>query len=171
MSPLPSIQGQIRDNVVAAILALPNWPSDVPVEKLGIPPDAFQRGYRTMVGVCLTDDTWTPQAITSGLGDYNDKESEIDLAIVVYSTSEASPSGALESDDGMIDGLVTAILGSNRAGYGPGIRAVDLGVAGVTGGLHLIAVKTQIVADAKRAEGSGGALAKVIMCRTTALAL
>ena len=32
----PSRQATIRDNIVAAILALPDWPSDVPVMKLGM---------------------------------------------------------------------------------------------------------------------------------------
>jgi hypothetical protein len=166
---LPSRQASIRDNIVAAILALPNWPADVPVEKLGLPQDAFHRGYRTMVGVCLTDDTW--QNIDEGLDDYLDKQAEIDVQIVVYSTSEGSPTGALEPDDGNIDGLIGLLLGSHRPGYGPGLRSADVGAPFDVGAIRCRAVKTSLIADQKRAEGSGGALAKVIMMRTTTLPL
>lgn len=164
-----SRQAALRENIVAAILALPSWPSDVPVLKLGIPQDAFRMGYRKMVGVCLTDDVW--QDIDEGLGDFLDKEATVDIQIVVYSTSEATPTGALEPEDGDIDGLIGLILGSNRPGYGGGLRSVNVGVPFDTGPVRCRAVKTHLVADQARAEGAGGALAKVINMRTTTLVL
>lgn len=148
---LLSIQAQIRDNIVAAILALPTWPAEVPVEKLGLPTDAFYRGYRRMVGVCLTEDEW--HSLDLGLNDPLDQPATMELSIVVYSTSELSPVGALEPDDGMIDGLVGAILGSGRGGYGPGLRSADVGVPGQTGAVRCRAVRTQLMADEKRALG------------------
>jgi hypothetical protein len=169
MTLLPSRQAAIRANIVAAILALPDWPLDVPVEKLGIPSDAFHMGHRTMVGVCLTDDAW--RNLDEGLDDPLDHEAEMEVQIVVYSTSEASPTGALEPDDGNIDGLVGLILGSNRPGYGPGLRSADVGAPFDVGAVRCRAVRTQLMAEQKRAEGSGGALAKIIMMRTTALPL
>lgn len=164
-APALSRQSAIRENTVAAILAIPNWPDDVPVEKLGIPQDAFRRGYRTMVGVCLTDDVWT--SIDLGLGDPLDQPATVDVQVIVYSTSEGSPSGALDADDGRIDSLVGLLLGSNRPGYGPGLRSADVGVPNDTGPIRLRAVKTAIMADQARAEGNGGALAKIINFRTT----
>jgi len=164
-----SRQAALRENIVNAIKALPNWPSHVPVMKLGIPQDAFRMECRTMVGVCLTDEVW--QNIDKGLGDYLDKEATVDVQIVVYSTSELMPSGALEPEDGNIDGLVGLILGSNRPGYGTGLRSVNVGVPFDTGPVYCRAVKTNLVADQARAEGSGGGLAKVINMRTTSLVL
>lgn len=166
---LLSRQATIRDNIVAAILALPNWPSDIPVLKLGIPQDAFRLGYRKLVGVCLTDDTW--QNIDEGLADYLDKPAEVDIQIIIYATSEVSPVGAFEPDDGNIDGLFGLILGSNRPGYGPGLRSANVGVPFDTGPVYCRAVKTNLIADQARAEGAGGALAKVINMRTTTLVL
>ena len=165
-------QGEIRKNIAAAIRALSGWPPEVPVETLALAQDAFRREHRTMVGVTLTDDTW--QHIDDGISDYLDRAAEIDVSIVVYSTSESggdSTTGVLDSDDGMIDGLVGLILGSSVGGYGSGLRSVNVGIAGETGGVYLRAVKTQLMADQKRAEGSGGALAKIIMMRTTTLPL
>lgn len=161
--------GTIRTNIVNAILALPGWPSGVPVEKLGIPHDVFFRGPRTMVGVCTTEEAWTD--LEEGIGDYIDRMAEADVSVVVFSTSELSPAGALEVDDGNIDGLVSIILGSRVGGIGPGLRSADVGVPGETGAVRCRAVKTQLIADARRAEGSGGGLAKVILFRTTALPL
>lgn len=164
-----SLQATIRENIVNAILALPGWPSEVPVVKLGIPQDAFRLGYRTLVGVCLTDDAWT--SIDLGLGDQLDQPATVEVQVVVYSTSEASPTGAFEPDDGNIDGLVGLLLGSNRAGYGPGLRSADVGVPNETGEVHCRGVKTNIVADQARAEGTGGAIAKIINFRTTVFPL
>lgn len=169
MSVMPSITATIRDNIVAAIRALPGWPQEVPVEKLGLPQDAFFRGHRAMVGVCLTTDKWT--SIDLGLGDNLDQPCEMDLQIVVYATSELSPAGALDPDDGNIDGLVGMLLGSNRAGYGRGLRDVDVGVPSQTGAVRCRAVSTSLMADQKRAEGAGGAMAKVLSMRTTVVAL
>lgn len=166
---LPSRQAAIRDNIVAAILALPDWPSDVPVEKIGIPQDCFRRGYRTMVGVCLTDDVFLN--IDEGLDDPLDHEAEMDVQVVIYSTSEASPAGAFEPDDGRIDSLTSLILGSHRPGYGPGLRSADVGVAGDTGAIRCRGVKSSLMADQARAEGAGGAIAKILNMRTTAFGL
>lgn len=166
---IPSKQAIIRDNIVAAILALPGWPSGVAVEKLGLPTDAFHRGHRTMVGVCLTEDVWN--SLDLGLDDPLDQPSEMDVNIVIYSTSELSPAGALEPDDGNIDGLLSLILGSGAAGYGRGLRTADVGVPFVTGGIRMRAVKTTLMADQKRAEGAGGAIAKILLMRTTAVPL
>jgi hypothetical protein len=165
-----SRQAVIRDNIVAAIKALPGWPPDVPVEKLGLPADAFHRDHRTMVGVCMTDEAWT--SIDLGLGDPVDQPAEMNVQIIVYATSESGdPAAVFSPDDGNIDGLVSKILGSNVPGYGPGLRNADVGVPGETGAVRLRAVRTQLIAEQKRAEGSGGALAKIIQMRTTALPL
>lgn len=166
---LPSKQATIRDNVVAAIKALPNWPADWPVEKIGIPQDLFYRGLRRAVGVCLTEDTW--HSLDLGLSDPLDQPAEMDLVIVVYATSELSPTGALEPDDGGIDGIVGLILGSNAVGYGAGLRSADVGVAFVTGGVRCRAVKTAVMADEHRSVGNGGGLAKLLFLRTTAFGL
>lgn len=169
MTLMPSIQSEVRDNIVAAIKALPNWPASVPVEKVGFSADVFRRGHRCMVGVASTTDEW--QSLNLNLGDAVDQPAEMDIEIVVYATSELSPTGALDPDDGNIDGLVSAILGSHRGGYGPGIRNTDVGVPFQTGGVYCRAVKTYLIADQARAEGSGGALAKCILMRTTTLPL
>ena len=167
---MPSRQWAIRKNIVNAILALPGWPADVPVELLGLPADAFHRSHRTMVGVCVTDDTWLSP--DSGIGDYVDQAAEMEVQIIVYSTSESGdPSGVFDPDDGNVDGLCGLILGGNSGEYGPGLRSADVGVPGETAAVRLRAIRTQLIAEQKRAEGSGGALAKVIMMRTTTFPL
>jgi hypothetical protein len=95
----------------------------------------------------------------------------MEMQIVVYGTSELDPVGALQPEDGQIDGLIELLLGSYRPGYGSGLRTVDVGIPGVTGEVRLRAVHTLLVADPKRAEGSGGGLAKILTMRTTSLAL
>lgn len=166
---LPSRENTIRENIKTAILNLTNWPADVPVELLGFYTDVFYRGHLTAVGVCLTTDDW--HNLEDGLNDFLDHEATIDVQIVVFSTSEIDPSGALKPDDGRIDALIELLLGSNRPGFGAGIRTVDVGVPGVTGEVRLRAVHTLLVADPKRAEGSGGGLAKILTMRTTSLGL
>ena len=166
---MPSIQGDIRDNIVAAILAIQGWPQNMPVEKVAFMTDVFYRQHRAMVGVAMTEDRWT--SIDYSLSDPLDQPATIDLNVVVYATSELSPTGALETDDGNIDGIVSLILGSNRPGFTKGLRAVDVGMAFTTGGVYCRAVKTFLVADQRRSEGSGGAMAKVILMRTTTLPL
>lgn len=170
---LLSKTAQIRDNIRAAILALPDWPADVPVEKLLIPTDAFHRGHRMMVGVCLTEDSW--QNLDLALNDFIDHEAMMEMTLVIYSTSESggdSTTGALEPDDGRIDGLLGILLGSHAPGYGSGLRNVDVGIPGVTGSMHFRAVKTQLMADERRAQGvSGGAVAKLLFMRSTSFAL
>ena len=163
-------QWTIRENIIAAIEALPNWPADVPVKMLGLPADAFHMELRTMVGVCLTDDSWTN--VDTPIGDYVDQAAEMNIQIIVLTTSESGdPAGVFDPDDGQLDSLVGLILGSNQGGYGPGLRSADVGVAGETAAVRLRAVRTQLIAEQKRAEGSGGALAKIIMMRTTTLPL
>lgn len=165
---LPSVQAAIRQNVVNAILALPNLPN-IPVEMLLVYTDVFYRGYRTGIGVCAPTEDWLD--VDKGLNDFLDRQAEMPFHIAVYSTSELSPTGALLPDDGQIDGLVSLILGSNHPGYGRGIRNTDVGVAGVTGEVRCRAISSAIVADPKRAEGSGGGVAKILTMRTTTLAL
>jgi hypothetical protein len=167
----PGRQSVIRENIKNAILGLPDWPSDVAVEKVGLPADVFQMGRRTMVGVCITDDSWL--SVDTPIGDYVDQAAEMNVQIIVYATSESGgeTSSVFEPDDGRIDTLVGLILGSNSGGYGPGLRSADIGVPGETAAVRLRAVKTQLIAEQKRAEGSGGALAKIIMMRTTTLPL
>lgn len=166
--------GAIRTNILNAIKALPGWPTFVPVEKYALPQDVFRREQRTVVGVCLTDETWQEIEAPLGAGGDLDHQAEIDVSIVIYSTSESggdSTAGVLEADDGMIDALEALILGSRVGDAGPGIRQTDVGVPGETGAVYVRPVKTQLMADQKRAEGSGGALAKIIMMRTTTLPL
>ena len=156
----------LRDNVVAAIKALPGI-NGTPVEKLGIPADAFRIERRELIGVCLAEDVW--DVPMRGVGDYRDVPAEISFPIVVVATSEYPPASALE-DDGKIEDLVAAILGSNVGDIGIGIRGVNVGNS-TTGAVYLMAVKSQLVPDKSRAEGSGGKLAKIIEMKTTVLPL
>jgi hypothetical protein len=167
---LPDRWSPIRINIVNGIKAIPGWPRDVEVRALGIPQDAFFQGWRRGVGVCLSaEDEW--QSIDKGLNDRLDQPAEMNVPICIYSYSEASPAGALEARDGGIDTLASLLLGSNVTGYTRGIRSVDIGIPFETGGVYLRAVKTQLIPEQKRAEGSGGGLVKVIMFRTTTLPL
>lgn len=158
----------IRDNIVDAIRALPLY-DGTPVFKLGIPNDIFLMTERRAIGVCLTEDEW--MSIDLGLTDRLDQPAEMTIPIVLYATSEAAPAAALE-EPGQLDDLTAMILGTNAGPWrGTGIRGVDVGVPGETGGVYLRAIRTTIIPDQMRAEGAGGALCKVIFFRTTVIAL
>jgi hypothetical protein len=159
--------GAIRANVIAAIQALPGI-NGTPVKALGIPADAFRLELREVIGVCLAEDEWDTAA--RGIADYRDNPATINVPIVILATSEWPPESA-QSDDGKIEDLTAAILGSNTVGGpGPGIRGVNVGTS-ETGAVYLAAVKSQIIPDKNRAEGSGGAIAKVLEMRSTVLPL
>ncbi len=156
----------IRENVAAAIQALPAV-DGTPVYQLGIPADILHMGARQAVGVCLTEDKWDRAA--RGIADYLDNPAEITIPVVIMSTSEYPPDSALTAD-GKIDDLTAAILGANLGDVGQGIRVVNVGDE-TTGPVYLTAEKSEIVAEPKRAEGSGGALLKVITFVSTVLPL
>jgi hypothetical protein len=156
----------IRDNVVAAIKALPGI-NGTPVVKLGIPADLWKFGHREAIGVCITEDEWDVPA--RGISDFRDNPAEIHIPIVILATSEYPVESAFE-DDGKIDDLTAALLGSNVGTSGAGIRGVDVGTSD-TGAVYLVPVKSQIVPDKNRAEGSGGAIAKIIEFKSTVLPL
>jgi hypothetical protein len=159
----------IRDNIVAAITALPGY-NGTPVFKLGIPHDLFWLGPRVAIGVCLSEEDYLHP--DEGLGDRLDREAEMLIPICVLSTSEANVAAALEEDVTGIDDLSALILGSHHGPMaGPGLRSANVGVVGETGGVYLRAIKTTLIPDPKRSEGSGGALMKVILMRTTAVPL
>ena len=156
----------IRDNVVAAIKALPNI-NGTPVEKLGIPADLFRFGHRTAIGVCLAEDQW--DRANHGIADYRDNPAEISVPIVILGTAEYPVEAALDGD-GMIEELCAVVLGSNRGTVGPGIRGVNVGTED-TGPVYLEAEKSQIVPGKDRAEGSGGPLVKILEMKSTVLPL
>jgi hypothetical protein len=159
----------IRNNVIAAIKALPLYDPAIPVYALGVPPDIFGMGTRVALGVCLSQDIWLD--VDSALSYYVDREAEMNIPIVILTTSEASPAGALE-EAGMIDDLTAMILGTAVGPMtGPGLRSADVGVAGETGGVYLRSVTSTLVPGPDRALGAGGALAKVILMRTTSVPL
>jgi hypothetical protein len=158
----------IRQNICNAIVALPGYDQSWPVYPLGIPADAFFLGVPTAIGVCLSKDRWIKPE--DDIQMRIDQEAVMDIPIVFLGTSEASPAGAL-SEDEMIDDMVSTVLGTAMGPRaGPGIRSVDVGIPGECV-LYLMAIGSDLIPEKKRAEGSGGALAKVILFRTTSLAL
>jgi len=154
----------IRSNIVDAIKALPGI-NGTPVRKLGVPEDLFHLGDRQAIGVCTTDEEWFPEQ--RGLADYRDNPAVMVIPIAILVNSEYPPESALE-DDGKIDDLTAAILGSNQGDSGPGIRGVNVGTV-ETAAVYLTPIRTRIVPDANRAAGSGGALVKVLEMQTTVL--
>lgn len=159
--------GAIRDNLVAAIKALPGI-NGTPVVKLGVPEDVWPLGMRDVIGVCLTEDDWLD--IDEGISDYRDRPALITIPVVVKTTSEWPPESAL-NDGGKIEELCQAILGSNIGTAGAGVRGVDIGLPGVTGGVYVRAVSSQIVAGQDRTPGSGGSICKVLTMKSTVLPL
>ena len=156
----------IRDNVVTAIKALPAV-NGTPVVKLGIPVDILKLGHRQAIGVCLSEDVWdVPER---GISDFRDNPATITVPVVIMATSEYPPESA-QADDGKIEDLSAAILGSNVGDIGPGIRGVNVGDE-TTGIVTLVPEKSEIAADQSRSAGTGGQLLKIITFRTTVLPL
>ncbi len=152
--------------MVAAIKALPGI-NGTPVVPLGIPADAYRLGFRKVIGVCMAEDAWDEKGLD--IGEFRDAPANIYMPIVVLATSEYPPESA-QSDDGQIEDLTAAILGSNVGSVGPGIRGVNVGSPD-TGIVRFYALKSHIIPDKNRAEGSGGALAKIIEMKSTVLPL
>ncbi len=158
----------IRQNIEQAIKQLPLY-DGTPVFQVGIPADLFNSQADTAIGVCVADDTWLDY--DKGLSSYLDREAEMDIPIGIYNHSTASAAGVF-MEDGAIDDLSALLLGTTAGPKkGPGIRSVDVGVPGETGGVYLRAIKSQVIPGPKRAEGSGGPLVKVILFRTTSVPL
>lgn len=163
----------LRANVVAALEAVVATAvapmNDLHVIPIGIPADLFYLGVREGIGVTMASDNWLN--LDEGLTDYYDHEATMDLMICLLATSEQSPDGAL-TDDGKLDDMTELVLGSRVPAFASaGIRGTDVGAGLGIGAVRLRAVKSQLIPEQKRAEGSGGALAKVILMRTTSLPL
>lgn len=163
----------LRDNVVAALETLVASAApplnDLRVVPVGIAADMFYLGVREGIGVTLASDVWLH--LEQGLTDYYDHEAEMDIQLVLLATDESGPGNALSSP-GKIDDMMELVLGSRVPAFtSAGIRATDVGAGIGLGAVRLRAVKSSIVPEQKRAEGAGGALAKVLLMRTTSMGL